>query len=723
MNLLPAAFALNRRIRYVTILGFMFCILWIPRWATQAQHYQAAQHGNAAPSLQLPPGFAMQTLVSGLTLPVDMEFLPNGDILVAEKGTGKHEEGRSSIRLVRGGQLLEMPVITLRTNVETDSGILGIILDPNFDQNNHFYVWHSTGDGATLWGGNSVMRLTRYTLNLSSGRADPASELIILNSIKWDDLHGGGSLAFDGAGDLYIGTGDAHDFDTAKDLKEWTGKVLRIHPTETGYTIPADNPYVGRDARPEIYASGLRNPFRMTQRQRDGKIVIGDVGQDTYEEINEVIREANYGWPAREGPCERGVRQPCSPNPPQYTAPLLAYEHDHGAAVAAMAFYEGTTFPEIYHDQLFFADYNHKYIAYANIDAEADARTINRFVSNTAGYVDMEYRAEGLYLVAIEAGVIHYIYHTGSTNQAPVAHFTASSLFGAAPLPVNFSATETMDVDDVVLQYHWDFGDGSPEITTTSLTIDHLYEADGTYTATLRVTDIRGGESTVSHVITVYSGEVPQIALENLTQAGRGRFHDADRYELRALRVGGTAGLDAARPFAWRVDLHHNDHAHPIMVDVAGETVPLLVDVADHAIEPTIFFRASLTMLTDQGQPVTVRQNLWPDLVEIGVDARPSSATVRAGDIRMQTPGSLTAIPNSRVPLSAPAELVFDGGVGRFAYWHTYQTEWPITAAAPDSLIFSSTITITTPVLGVSYDAYYEYDRPAQRAWLPSIAR
>src|SRR5690606_6749860 len=153
-------------------------------------------------------------------------------------------------------------------------------------------------------------------------------------------------------GTLLIATGDAGYGPIAQNLSALNGKILRIRPTDSGYEIPADNPFVDTPgARPEIYALGLRNPFRMTKR-RDGGIFVADVGDHSWEEVNQVASGANYGWPEREGLCPQGQHPPCAPAPAHYTDPVIAYQtSDAPGAITALAFYEGIEFPEQYRDK------------------------------------------------------------------------------------------------------------------------------------------------------------------------------------------------------------------------------------------------------------------------------------------------------------------------------------------------------------------------------------
>ena len=120
-----------------------------------------------------PPGFSYTAYATGLNLPIDAEFMPDGGILVAEKGVGAGPDGVSAVRLVRDGTVQDVPVLSLSTNTFGDSGLLGLILDPDFAENGYFYVWYGTGNQAVGWGGTTVYRLSRFTFDPLSETADP----------------------------------------------------------------------------------------------------------------------------------------------------------------------------------------------------------------------------------------------------------------------------------------------------------------------------------------------------------------------------------------------------------------------------------------------------------------------------------------------------------------------------------------------------------------------
>ncbi|MCB0156578.1 MAG: PQQ-dependent sugar dehydrogenase [Caldilineaceae bacterium] len=667
-------------------------------------------HGSAT---SLPPGFAITQVVTGLSLPVDMVFTPSGDILVAEKGQGD-ADGWASVRLVRNGILAPDPVITLSSTVINDSGIFGLALDPDFADNHHFYLWYATGSQAPNPPTTPVNRLVRLTLDPVTGIADPASYTVILDDVLHSEWHNGGGLIFGDDGTLFIATGDAVRDELAQDLSTLNGKVLRIRPTADGYTIPSDNPFVDvPGARPEIYAVGLRNPFRITKNALDGEIYLGDVGNKTWEELNRVTAGANYGWSEREGPCASGKREPCKAAEPRFTDPVLYYLHsdanNSGGAITGIAFYAGDAYPPEYQGSVFFADYDQRYLATGMISPAGF--TIDPFFDGVDRVVDMEYFRNNIYFLDIRQGAIYMLFHSGSTNVAPTANLTVDVDKGAAPLTVTFAADGTVDPDDTALTYIWNPGDGSTEVETQEPIHQHLYTADGTYNAVLRVRDIRGAVSApVQTPITVYSGTWPTIALDNLTDPARTLFHGGDRFRFAALREGGEADLDPETPFSWRIDLLHNEHAHPELVGFVATEGTLTISTENHGGDADIAYRLTLTMQTSEGQPVRVTRELYPAVVQVTIRSEPAGFGPLQIDNETQAfPYGFTAVTGTDYSITAPETLLAEESIWRFSEWAT---------AVPTS---TRRITYTVPISIQTVTAVYEFERAAAQNHLPLL--
>ncbi len=242
-------------------------------------------------------------------------------------------EQAGRIRVVRGGRTLARPFLDIRSLVTGggEQGLLSVAFPPDYATTGLFYVYYT--DKA------AKQRIVEYR-RASPERADPRSARLVLRMDDPESNHNGGQMSFGPDGRLYVATGDGGGGDdqhgprgNAQDLGSLLGKLLRIDPKRSGgraYTIPRDNPFVGRSgARPEVWASGLRNPWRFSFDRSTGDLSIGDVGQETIEEIDFVRgtgRGANFGWRPREGsrvnfPDERA---------PGAIDPVIEKSHDDG---------------------------------------------------------------------------------------------------------------------------------------------------------------------------------------------------------------------------------------------------------------------------------------------------------------------------------------------------------------------------------------------------------
>ncbi len=223
-----------------------------------------------------------------------------------------------------------------------EEGLLGFAFHPDFASNRWFYVYY-TAPGPR----RSVV--SRFTVSAGAPNvADPASETILLEVLQPFANHNSGSLAFGPDGKLYIACGDggsANDpFDHGQDLTTVLGSILRLNDDGS---VPGDNPFVGGTAgeRPEIWAYGLRNPWRTSFDRATGALWAGDVGQGAVEEIDRIVRGANYGWRVYEG--DRSNVNPGGVPASAFTAPVFGYGHDQGASITGGYVYRGTAVPAL----------------------------------------------------------------------------------------------------------------------------------------------------------------------------------------------------------------------------------------------------------------------------------------------------------------------------------------------------------------------------------------
>lgn len=312
-----------------------------------------AQTKKAAP---LPIKLKIQAVAENLQAPTAMVFLKNGDAWITEQ-TGK-------IRVMKNGKLTDEVLLDLKSKLPKinpgyeERGLLGIALHPQFASNKKFYVFYSTPSAQKS---NHTDVIAEYISPEGSGPIDSNSGRIILTVEKPDGNHNGGCLQFGPDGYLYFSLGDGggqHDkhgeIGNGQNLNTWLGKILRIDiNTNSGYTVPKDNPFVGRpDVKPEIWAYGFRNPWKFSFDKASGQMFAGEVGQDNWEEVDIVTKGANYGWRIVEGTHCHNPATGCDTK--GITMPITEYQHrEGGVSVTGGYVYNGKGVPVLKSKYLF----------------------------------------------------------------------------------------------------------------------------------------------------------------------------------------------------------------------------------------------------------------------------------------------------------------------------------------------------------------------------------
>ena len=664
---------------------------------------------SASAAVTLPPDFADQPIAS-LGAPTALAFTPDGRMLITTQP--------GQLRVLTGGSLLPTPALSLsstRICANSERGLLGVAVDPSFAANRFiylFYTWNKLGNSCPTGSAtNPVNRVSRFTL-ADDNTVDINSELVLIDNMpSFAGNHNAGDLEFGKDGNLYVTIGDggcdyagnsgcAGANDAARDQNVLTGKVVRITPSGG---IPLDNPFTGLDSERcnvngrtvdpakkcrETFAWGLRNPFRFAfdPNAAGTRFFINDVGQNAWEEIDEGLAGADYGWNVREGHCANGSTTNCGAPPAGMTNPVFDYGRSDGCgSITGGAFVPNGSWPAPYEGAYLFADYVCGNI-FRLVPQTGGGYTHAAFATGlgAGSAVHMAFGPSGsgqalYYTTYAGGGEVRRIVHTGAVNRAPTADLTASPTAGPAPLSVTLDGSASSDPDPGdTLTYVWNFGDGSPTSETSSPTTTHSY-ADGTYTATLTVRDNHGATSPPDAVRIDAGNTAPQPVIGS--PAAGERFAVGQTLTLSGSASDPQDGSLPAGSLTWTVIRHHADHTHPYLGPTTGNDVQITAPPPeDLAATTNSYLEVRLTTTDSQGLSATATRRVDPRLVNVTFATKPKGLTLGVNGTSFAAPRTFVSWEGYDLGVSAANQgnYVFvswsDGG----AATHTIRT--PATA-------------------------------------------
>ena len=347
----------------------------------------------------------IQPFATGFSSPVAIEHAGDSRLFVVERG--------GNIKIVdSNGTVNTTPFLTLSSIITSggERGLLGLAFHPNYAENGYFYVNYTrSGDGATT--------IARYSVNAENPNvANASSGTVLLVMSQPYTNHNGGSLAFGSDGYLYIGMGDGGSGgdpnNYAQNNNTLLGKKLRIDVDNgSPYSIPADNPFANGGGSPEIWATGLRNPWKFSFNRNTGDLWIADVGQNAREEINKITFPLtpglNFGWRCYEGNSPYNTNGCGSAS--NYTFPISTYQLTGGyCAVTGGYEYVGTMYPN-FNNKYIFADYCANRIGW--IDSAGGTITWTSPFTGNFSTLGQDVSGE-LYIAGISSGVVSKIIDT-----------------------------------------------------------------------------------------------------------------------------------------------------------------------------------------------------------------------------------------------------------------------------------------------------------------------
>jgi glucose/arabinose dehydrogenase len=587
---------------------------------------------DAAP----PANFQVEPIVTtGLNGPSGFEIAPDGRIFVLER-TGK-------IKIIKNGQLLPTPFADLPSIASGDRGLIGIAFDPEFGIANHYVYFYYTGL-------DKLNRLVRFDASTDVGQNGPY-QLYQTNSLS-QELHVGGSIRFGPDGKLYFAVGDNGYPPNAQNLGNPHGKILRINKDGS---IPLDNPFYGQPgALPEIWAYGMRNPWRFQFDSTTGELYGGDVGDFTWEEVNHIQKGKNYGWPTFEGYCNAMCGNTVTP--------IYTYNHDgQSSAVTGGPIYRSNMFPEEYKGSLFFGDYARGFIKRATLDAAGNASSIIDFDTNAGSVVDMKIAPDGsMYYITYYPGRLYKVsYTTGNHN--PVANATADVTKGVDPLTVHFSSAGSNDPDGTPITYLWNLGDGT---TSTAANPVKTYTQKGTYTVELSVSD--GVNTSHGIPVVIQVGIPPTVNIGEPADGSTYKAGDVIHYTASSLDGAGFDINDSN--ISTEIILHHDTHIHPFLGPIIGRQGTFTIPTTGEA-SPNTWFEIKVTVTDSNGLATTKSNFIYPVKSMYTLQTEPAGLTVLLDGVPRTTPTTIEGVVNFEREFNTHTIQSLNGKQYQFERW------------------------------------------------------
>jgi glucose/arabinose dehydrogenase len=623
-----------------------------------------------AAAATLPSGFQETIVASGLAAPTAMAVAPDGRIFVCQQG--------GQLRVIKNGVLLTTPFLTVTVDRTGERGLLGVALDPAFATNGFVYVYY------TVPGTPARNRLSRFTAQGDVAVAGSQRILLDLNGLSSASNHNGGAIHFRPApdGKLYIAVGDNANSANSQTLNNLLGKILRINADGT---IPTDNPFysTATGVNRAIWALGLRNPFTFAFQPMSGRMMINDVGQDRWEEVNEGRPRANYGWPTTEGPT----------SDPRFHSPLYAYQHSAGTptgcAITGGAFYNPLTqqFPSGYTGDYFFADYCGGWIYRIDVSGPTATLVTPAFATGIASPVDLRVAEDGsLYYLArgsgSATGVVSRVRYTGNPGASITRHPSGITVALGQPATFSVAASGTSP-----LSYQWQRNSVNiAGATSPSYTLSNAQLSASGSGFRCRVTNSFGTVTSNTATLTVINNTLP---VATIVAPAAGALYSGGQ----VIMYSGT-GTDAedgtlpAAAFTWQIVFHHDTHTHPFIGPTSGSRGGTFTIPRTGETSTNVWYRIYLTVRDSAGLTRTTQRDIKPRTVQVTLASSPSGLSLTLDGQPKIAPHTFLAVVGMQRTLGAPTPQILAPKTYDFLRWSDggTQTHTIITPASATTI-------------------------------------
>ncbi len=551
----------------------------------------------------VPTGFVDELIASGIASPTAMEFAPDGRLFVLQ------QNGQARVLSNANPPVLQpTPFLSVTVNSAGERGLLGIAFDPNFGTNRFVYVYYTATTPAVH---NRVSRFTASATNPNVAQAGSEVVILELNNLSSATNHNGGSIHFGPDGKLYVAVGENANRTNAQTLGNLLGKVLRINADGT---IPTDNPFFTQASGQNraIWAMGLRNPFNFAFQPGTGRMLLNDVGEVTWEEINDGIAGSNYGWPMTEGPTTTaGIR-----------APLFAYQHGTsattGCAITGATFYNPTTvtFPSMYVGRYFFGDFCSGWIRVFN----PANNTATGFATGLSSVVDTKTHVDGsLYYLqrgGSPAGQVHRVRF--AQNQPPSITQHPQNLTVAPGQQATFTVAAS---GSQPLGFQWQ-RNGANVSGATSATLSFTAATSDNGATYRAVVSNSFGTATSNGATLTVSGTAPS---PSITAPAVGALYTAGtNVTFSGTGTDAEDGTLPASAFTWEIVFHHDNHTHPFFGPTSGITGGTVAIPNRGEVATNVWYRFHLTVRDSGGLMNEVTRDLLPRTASITLASSPT---------------------------------------------------------------------------------------------------
>ncbi|MEO5570691.1 MAG: PQQ-dependent sugar dehydrogenase [Bacteroidia bacterium] len=636
-----------------------------------------------------PAAFSQVQVTAGISNPTTMGVAPDGRIFVAQQ-TGE-------LRIVKNGTLLATPFISLSVNSSGERGLLGIAFDPSFTTNNFIYLYYTISSGANN-------RISRFVAN--GDVVVPGSEVVVLNldPLSSATNHNGGTMSFGADGKLYVGIGENANTANAQNLDTYLGKIIRIN---SDGSVPSGNPYTSGSAQKmRLWSYGLRNPFTLAIQPGTGKLFVNDVGQSTWEEIDEVSTgNLNFGWPTAEG---------ISSNP-AFTNPVYSYQHGTGSALGCAitggAFFNpsSTNYPAGYIGNYFFLDYCGNWIDKLVFNGSTWSRS--NFATGIPGSpVGITTGTDGnIYFLSRNNSALYKIIYNNvaapSITQQPQSITVSQG--NAASFTVSVSGTSPFS-------YQWKKNGTNISGATNSIysISSAMLSHAGNYS--VYVSNTAGNITSNSATLIVTTTNSPPSGSINTPLAGT-TYAGGSIINFSGSANDPEDGTLAASAYKWLVEFHHNTHIHP------GPSVSSAVTSGSFTIpnsgetSPNVFYRLYLIVTDSQGAKDSSYRDIIPRTSTIILNTNPQGLQVTLDGQPFATPYTFIGVEGMLRTISVSSSVTINNALNyNYVSWSqggkrtkTFSTPVNnVTYTANFSVVYHAAVTPANTVSGIDYKFY-----------------